>query len=115
MNDNKFNGVIISEHSGYRPRYDELNEVRKGPESQCKHQLQNFLTKGSSRTLDAIPHARTRCGVTHDDYLFMFDGYLLVLRDDLTSKVELFHTSSAHADTMATALVFWRGALWACP
>ena len=60
------------------------------------------------RQLGEIPHGQARCAVLHADYLSMFDGYLLVLRDDLTSKVDLFYTKTADADTMAMALVSWR-------
>ena len=60
------------------------------------------------RTYGEIPHGTERCAVLHADYLSMFDGYLLVIRDDLTSKLDLFYTTSADADTMAMALVSWR-------
>jgi hypothetical protein len=38
----------------------------------------------------------------------MHNGYVLVLRDDLTSKIDLFYARSADAETMATALISWR-------
>ena len=38
----------------------------------------------------------------------MHKGYLLVLRDDLTSHVELFCTTRADAQTMAEAMVYWK-------
>lgn len=35
-------------------------------------------------------------------------GYLLVIRDDLSSHVELYYTKSADVLTMAEALVLWK-------
>ena len=55
------------------------------------------------RQLGENSHATTRCAVLHADYLSIFDGYLLIIRDDLTSKIDMFYSTSADAHTMAMA------------
>lgn len=60
------------------------------------------------RKLGEQQHARKPNMVIHADYLYVHKGYLLVLRDDLSSHIELFHTNRADAKTMAEALVYWK-------
>ena len=43
------------------------------------------------------------------DYLYILNGYLLVLRDDLSSKIDLVYADSPTADIMASAIISWRG------
>lgn len=60
------------------------------------------------RPLGSLTHATQRCELLHIDYLAMFNGYLLVIKDDLTSKVDLFSSAGPDAATVVSALILWR-------
>ena len=60
------------------------------------------------RKIGEQKHAKKPNEVIHADYLYVHKGYLLVLRDDLSSHVELFYAKRADAQTMAEALVYWK-------
>jgi len=53
-------------------------------------------------------HAQTRNQVLHSDYLQLPGGYLLVIVDDLSRKVELFEADAPTADVVAQALTWWK-------
>ena len=60
------------------------------------------------RKIGEQKHASKPNEILHADYLYVHKGYLLVIRDDLSSHVELFYTKKADAQTMAEALVYWK-------
>ena len=66
--------------------------------------------KNSRRMAHSIPHGHERGKVIHCDFLYVHDHkYLLVLVDDLSRKMELFETSSASAEVVASAILYWKG------
>eukprot|EP00924_Labyrinthula_sp_SR-Ha-C_P010482 maker-scaffold_70-snap-gene-0.112-mRNA-1 protein AED:0.48 eAED:0.52 QI:0/0/0/1/0/0/2/0/552 len=62
------------------------------------------------RRYTAIIHAETSNKVLHTDYLYIVNGYVLVLTDDLSRKVLLHYTKNANAINVIKAIVKWKSA-----
>lgn len=65
-------------------------------------------TRKIRRRFGETIHSSKRGGVIHADYLYVFGTYLLVMRDDLSGKIELLHTQNADAAATAEGLAYWK-------
>lgn len=60
------------------------------------------------RPLYSIPHSSEPNTILHSDYLYIKDGYLLTLVDDLSRKVMLLKTDFANSWSVVKKLTRWK-------
>ena len=88
------------------PKEVKVREVLQTIRSMCLNcDLKPKLVR---RPVDQIMHAKVPNALLHVDYLYLYQGYVLVLVDDLSRKVELVATNTADARTGAQAIVYWK-------
>ena len=75
----------------------------------CLNCLSEHMPKTFRRRWGQQIHGTKRNEVLHLDFLYMrHHDYLLVIRDDVSGKTELFYTERADAYTAVDAILWWR-------